>query len=80
MKDAPADVLYQLMLTRSPTTDGSKIKPGDQTQTTSVGHTAVRDSPPEPRPSDRPRVRPIRPRLVRGDGEGSARAFGEPGG
>jgi Zn-dependent M28 family amino/carboxypeptidase len=41
MKDAAADVLYQLMLTRSPITDGSTIKPGSQ-PTTFMGHTAVR--------------------------------------
>jgi hypothetical protein len=34
-------VLYQLMLTRGPITDGSTIKPGSQ-PTTFVGHTAVR--------------------------------------
>jgi len=43
MKDAAADVLYQLMLTRSPITDGSTIKPGGgHGPATFVGHTAVR--------------------------------------
>jgi hypothetical protein len=36
MKDAAADVLYQLMLTRSPIVDGSTIKPGSP-PTTFVG-------------------------------------------
>jgi len=40
---AAADVLYQLMLTRSPITDGSPIKPGGgHRPATFVGHTAVR--------------------------------------
>jgi Zn-dependent M28 family amino/carboxypeptidase len=43
MKDAAADVLYQLMLTRNPIVDGSPIKPGSgRAATTFVGHTAVR--------------------------------------
>ena len=43
MKDAAADVLYQLMLTRNPITDGSTIKPGGgKGSATFVGHTAVR--------------------------------------
>ena len=42
MKDAAADVLYQLMLTREPITDGSTIKPGGKKAPTFVGHTAVR--------------------------------------
>jgi hypothetical protein len=42
MKDAAADVLYQLMLSRNPITDGSTIKPGGQGSGTFVGHTAIR--------------------------------------
>jgi len=41
MKDAAADVLYQLMLTRNPITDGSTIKPGGHGPGTSVGSTAT---------------------------------------
>jgi Zn-dependent M28 family amino/carboxypeptidase len=51
MKDAAADVLYQLMLTRSPIVDGSSVKPGGgkpgsthitTATSTFVGHAAVR--------------------------------------
>ena len=43
MKDAAADALYQLMLTRSPITDGSPIKPGGgHGPATFIGNTAVR--------------------------------------
>jgi Zn-dependent M28 family amino/carboxypeptidase len=47
MKDAAADVLYQLMLTRNAIVDGSTVKPGSKKPTTTpartfVGHTAVR--------------------------------------
>lgn len=43
MKNAAADVLYQLMLTKNAITDGSPIKPGGKTSaTTFVGHTAIR--------------------------------------
>jgi Zn-dependent M28 family amino/carboxypeptidase len=47
MKDAAADVLYQLMLTQNPITDDSTIKPGGHkpvaaTETDFHGHTAVR--------------------------------------
>jgi Zn-dependent M28 family amino/carboxypeptidase len=42
MKDASADVLYQLMLTRNPIVDGSTIKPGGEKSSTFVGHAAVR--------------------------------------
>lgn len=45
MKDAAADVLYQLMLTRSPIVDGSSIKPGKKAPApagTFVGPSAVR--------------------------------------
>jgi Zn-dependent M28 family amino/carboxypeptidase len=44
MKNAAADVLYQLMLTKNAITDGSPIKPGGgkTSATTFVGHTAIR--------------------------------------
>jgi Zn-dependent M28 family amino/carboxypeptidase len=47
MKDAAADVLYQLMLTKNAIVDGSPIKPGgDKKSTTAnstfVGHAAIR--------------------------------------
>jgi Zn-dependent M28 family amino/carboxypeptidase len=48
MKDAAADVLFQLMLTRDPIVDGPPIRPGVRKQSakappqTFVGHTAVR--------------------------------------
>jgi Zn-dependent M28 family amino/carboxypeptidase len=46
MKDAAADVLYQLMLTRSPIVDGSKVKPGHGKPVTPantfVGNSAAR--------------------------------------
>ncbi len=46
MKDAAADVLYQLMLTRNPIVDGSKVKPGKNKTVdpvnTFVGHTPTR--------------------------------------
>ena len=44
MKNAAADVLYQLMLTKNPIVDGSPIKPGGKpsSTTTFAGHTAVR--------------------------------------
>ena len=43
MKNAGADVLYQLMLTKNSITDGSPIKPGGKSSaTTFVGHTAIR--------------------------------------
>jgi len=47
MKDAAADVLYQLMLTQNSITDGSSIKPGGRTAGAATatefrGHTAIR--------------------------------------
>jgi Zn-dependent M28 family amino/carboxypeptidase len=47
MKDAAADVLYQLMLTRSAIVDGSSVKPGKNKSITTanstfIGHSAIR--------------------------------------
>jgi Zn-dependent M28 family amino/carboxypeptidase len=42
MKDAAADVLYQLMLTRNPIVDGSTIKNGSSLPAITAGHGAVR--------------------------------------
>jgi hypothetical protein len=47
MKDAAADVLYQLMLTRNPIIDDSSIKPGGPKATAGAatefhGHTAIK--------------------------------------
>ena len=42
MKDAAADVLYQLMLTKNPIVDGSPVKPGNKLKNPGfVGETAV---------------------------------------